>query len=269
MAKKKRLIIPIFIPFGGCAHLCVFCDQAGITGKVALPEPEEVDETVESYLETWKGAGRREIAFYGGSFTGLPIETQRAYLERGARFVAEGRIDSLRLSTRPDYISEETVEFLKGYGVAVVELGVQSSSDEVLRLSGRGHTFADTVKAVRILKAGGIEVGLQLMPGLPGDTRETVMKTARDAAALAPDFVRLYPALVIKDTPLHEMYKRGDYRPWPLEEMVGLLGDMMALFDDAGVKVIRVGLQPTKSLEESVVAGPYHPAIRELARAKM
>ena len=264
ISRKKRLIIPIFIPFGGCTHKCVFCDQAAVTGSSRMPSTNEVEATVESYLATWRGGGPREIAFYGGSFTGLDKEKQTAYLEAAFTFVKAKRIDSLRLSTRPDYISRETVDFLKRYHVRTVELGVQSSSDEVLRLSGRGHSFEDTVRAVGILKDGGVDVGLQLMPGLPGDTVETVMATAEDAAALKPDFVRLYPALVMKNTPLHEMYKRGDYRPWPLDDMVELLGRVMGVFVAAGVKVIRVGLQPTKELEESIVAGPYHPAIRDL-----
>ncbi len=266
MAKKKRLIIPIFIPFGGCPHKCVFCDQAGITGSSRMPSIEDVEATVESYLSTWRGDGPREIAFYGGSFTGLDKDMQRAYLEAGRYFVEAGMVDSLRLSTRPDYITAEKVEFLKRYHVRTIELGVQSSSDEVLRLSGRGHSFNDTTRVVGLLKDGGVVVGLQLMPGLPGDTRETILKTSRDAAGLKPDFVRLYPALVMKNTPLHEMYKRGEYRPWALDDMVELLGEVMEVFDKASVKVIRVGLQPTAELEESIVAGPYHPAIRDLVR---
>ena len=153
---------------------------------------------------------------------------------------------------------------LREYGVGTVELGVQSMDNEVLRLSGRGHTAKDTVRAVELLKMAGLTIGLQMMPGLPGDTRETILATAREVISLRPDFVRVYPTLVIKNTPLERIYRRGDYRPWPLDAMVAVCREVMSLFDEARVPVIRVGLQPTAELEESIVAGPYHPSFRQL-----
>jgi histone acetyltransferase (RNA polymerase elongator complex component) len=268
VARKKQLIIPIFIPFGGCDHKCVFCNQVGITGSDTLPTVKEVQSQVESYLSTWKGAGRREVAFYGGSFTGLDIAMQDSYLGAVKDFIADGRIDCIRLSTRPDYIDEDIVKRLKTFGVKVVELGVQSFSDEVLRLSGRGHSAKDAERAVKVLKDLGMEVGLQLMPGLPGDTTEFSIESAVKARDLRPDFVRIYPTLVIKDTPLEGMYKEGRYVPWKLADMVGLCKSMLAIFNEAGVKVVKVGLHPTKDLEDSIVEGPYHRAFKDLVEGR-
>lgn len=267
MGRKKRLIIPVFIPFGGCPHQCVFCDQTGITGKTVMPDLEAVRDTIEAYLYTWVcsgGQGTREVAFYGGSFTGLPKETQRAYLSAAKSFIDEGRIDSLRLSTRPDYIEPETAAFLAGYGVAVVELGAQSMCDEVLKLSGRGHTAAQTRRAVEVLKEASISAGVQIMPGLPGDTKETVLYTVRETIALAPDFVRIYPTLVLRDTPLHALFEQGKYTPWTLDDMVAVCKESVSLLMGAGISVIRMGLQPTEELTAALVAGPYHPSFRQL-----
>ncbi|MBI1912190.1 MAG: radical SAM protein [Deltaproteobacteria bacterium] len=264
MGRKKQLIIPIFIPFGGCPNQCVFCDQEGITGSVNLPSIKEVTGTIDSYLSTWKGIGAKEAAFYGGSFTGLPENIQHDYLKAASKYIKAGRLDSLRLSTRPDYISEEIACYLKKYKVEIVELGVQSMSDEVLRLSGRGHTSAQTIQAVEILKEHGIKVGLQFMPGLPGDTTQTIIETTEKVILLKPDFVRVYPTIVLKNTPLHKMYLSGSYAPWTLNEMTAVCRQAMKLLNDASITVIRVGLQPTKELEESIVAGPYHPSFRQL-----
>lgn len=279
MSRKKMLIIPIFIPFGGCPHKCVFCDQNGITGKAAMPGEEEVIETIEKYLSTWKESGRIEVAFYGGSFTGLPIEVQKKYLECAAVFVRDGRddtlskggegwvrgiVDGIRVSTRPDYISDEVALFLKENRVTTVELGGQTMSDEVLRSSGRGHTANATRQAVNTLKAAGLAVGIQLMPGLPGDTFESIIETADAVIVLKPDFVRVYPTLVLKGTALHAMYLNGEYVAWGLDDMVEVCKVVLARFVEAGIPVIRVGLQTTDGLLENLVAGPYHPSFRGL-----
>ena len=263
----RRLIIPIFVPFGGCPHQCVFCDQKGITGSGSLPSVGEVSATIETYLSTWKGKGGKEAAFYGGSFTALPLEVQKGYLETAWAFVKTGRLDSLRLSTRPDCVDGKIIEFIKGYSVTTVELGVQSMVDAVLKASGRGHTSKAAAEAVGLLKASSITTGLQFMPGLPGDTRVTVIETVKEIIKLAPDFVRLYPSLVLKDTPLHRMYLSGQYKPWPLEEMVEVCAEAKKLLDAAGVPIIRMGLQTTADLMESIVAGPYHPSFRQLVEA--
>ncbi|MBI4948665.1 MAG: radical SAM protein [Deltaproteobacteria bacterium] len=261
---KKQLIIPAFLPFGGCAHQCVFCDQAGITGERALPPFESIAPLIEKYLSTWKGAGLRELAFYGGSFTGLPRAVQEGYLKASKPYVESGRIDSVRISTRPDNIDPETLRFVKTYGVKTIELGVQSMSDEVLKASGRGHTAEDTRRAASLIKEAGIRLGVQLMPGLPRDTTETILDTVDKAVSLSPDFARLYPALVLRNTPLFRMYERGEYRPWALDDMVLVCKEAMKRLASAGVPVIRVGLQTTEELSRSLVAGPYHPSFREL-----
>lgn len=266
--KERHLIIPVFLPFGGCPHLCVFCNQTSITGIADLPSIDEVTRTIEAHLSTWQAKGRSEIAFYGGSFTGLARETQEQYLECAFRFVEQGRVDGLRISTRPDTVERAGVELLKRYGVETVELGAQSFDPDVLALSGRGHGVDDTRRAVKVLKESGVKVGLQLMPGLPGDTVETILRTGMSAVALMPDFVRIYPTLVIRGTPLHDMFERGEYAPWTLEAMVSVCCDLMEIFKDAGVRVIRVGLQPTEELTQSLVAGPFHPSFRELVHGK-
>ncbi|MBI5233041.1 MAG: radical SAM protein [Deltaproteobacteria bacterium] len=262
--KNKRLIIPIFIPFAGCPHQCIFCNQEDITGSRGLPSIDEIRAAVEKHLSTWKHAGVKEIAFYGGSFTGLPLELQEEFLGTAYGYVRADRIDSIRISTRPDYINEATPLFLKRFLVKTVELGAESMCDDVLKLSNRGHTALDTIRAAAILKEAGLSTGLQLMPGLPGDTRETIIESAKKAVRLKPDFVRIYPTLVLKDTTLHEMYKRGSYKPWSLSDMVSLCKEVADIYKSASIPIIRMGLQPTRELEKSLVAGPYHPAFREL-----
>jgi len=264
MSKKKRLIIPIFIPFGGCEHICVFCNQAEITGTTVLPDTGVVKETIKTFLSTWRGSGPREVAFYGGSFTGLPFDYQKTYLDSVKEFLDSGEIDSIRLSTRPDCIDNKILTLLKDSGVGAVELGVQSMDDLVLKKSGRGHNSESVRVAVKELRKWGFNVGLQLMPGLPGDTSETVIHSAKEVMLLKPDFVRIYPTLVIKDTPLYTLYKRGDFKPWDLEPMVEICKSVYNIFIKNNITVIRVGLQPTEDLKRSLVAGPFHSSFREL-----
>ena len=266
--KKKQLVIPIFIPFGGCEHQCVFCNQDNITGESGMPSTSEVKETIELYLSTWKGIGRKEVAFYGGSFTALKKEVQTEYLKTASVYVSDGRLDGIRFSTRPDCISEEIVDFVSSYGVDIIELGVQSMDDNVLKLSGRGHSGADVINASKIIKDKGITLGLQIMPGLPGDSREAIFETARTVASINPSFVRVYPTLVIRDTPLFKLYERGDYIPWSIEDMVEVCREIRDIFEAQDIKIIRMGLQPTEDLEETLVAGPYHPAFRDLVNGR-
>jgi len=261
---SRMLVIPFFIPFRGCKSICVYCDQRGITGAKGLPASTEITEKIELYLASWKGSGRKEAAFYGGTFTALSEAEQEACLTPAEVFLRAGRIDGIRVSTRPDCISTSVTEFLSLHGVDTVELGAQSMVDSVLAQSKRGHTAADTVKAVAELKSVGLKVGLQFMPGLPGDDVTTVMATARAVIGLEPDFVRVYPTVVLKNTLLETMTLAGSYRPWGMEEMVELCGEISLLFREAGIKIIRMGLQHTTGLADSIVAGPYHPAFRDL-----
>ena len=262
--KIPYLIIPIFIPFGGCEHQCVFCNQIKITGTAYLPGNREVVGTIDSHLSTWKKGGRKEIAFYGGSFTSLPRDAQVDYLKTAYKYVESGEVDGIRISTRPDGIDDDAIKLLKGYGVGAVELGVQSMVNNVLKLSGRGHAGKATVRATRLLKEAHMKIGMQIMPGMPGDTESTIISTARRVIITRPNFVRIYPTVVIRETPLHTMYNKGEYIPWTLDEMVAICRKIYQMFQRSSITVIRLGLQPTKELEENIVAGPYHPSFRQL-----
>ncbi|MGE5174265.1 MAG: elongator complex protein 3 [Betaproteobacteria bacterium] len=265
------MIIPFFIPHYGCPHQCVFCNQKNIIGRNHPEEITTIPDKINHYLTTCGSSKPVQIAFYGGSFTALPLETQKAYLGTVRPFIQTGKIRNIRLSTRPDCIIHEMLSLLKEYEVAVVELGVQSMVDEVLTRSGRGHTSNDTVTAVKILKEHGFTIGLQLMPGLPGDSSEHFNDTVGRVIKLKPDFVRLYPALVVKDTPLEKLYTSGQYTPLTLEEAVSTCREAYLKFEKAGIAVIRMGLQPTEELEKpgTILAGPYHPAFGQLVESSM
>ena len=265
------MIVPFFIPHAGCPHQCVFCNQKNITGQNAPADPSSIPNTINDYLRTNTGKGPVHIAFYGGSFTALPIDTQRNYLEAVRPFIHSCRVASIRLSTRPDCITPEILSRLKAYHVGTVELGVQSMDDRVLELSGRGHTAKDTVKALTLMREHKFTVGLQLMPGLPGDSFDNFNKTIDRVIELFPDFVRIYPALVIKGTPLAELYRTGRYAPLLLDDAVSLCRDALVRFEQANIDVIRIGLQPTTELEKTgtILAGPYHPAFRQLVESSL
>ncbi len=228
-----------------------------------------------SIVEQWLARPRKrpaapvEVAFFGGSFTGLPENRQQELLGAVAPYRESGRVDSIRLSTRPDYISSETTAFLKEHGVGCVELGVQSLAPEVLAASGRDYTPAGVERAVGLLKSAGFTVGLQLMVGLPGETTVRMITSARRTVSLQPDFVRIYPALVLRNTGLHRLYTAGKYRPLSIHGAVARAGRIKAIFDQQRIKVVRVGLQPSAELEEKVVAGPYHPAFGELVASRL
>ena len=260
------MIIPFFIPHAGCPHQCVFCNQKNITGQRTSLDPSSVAHTITAYLGKTKQQQPSQVAFYGGSFTALAIEVQKSYLEACQPFIDAGTVKGIRLSTRPDCISRETLALLRGHHVETIELGVQSMDDSVLIRSGRGHTAADTIHAVTQLREQGFAVGLQLMPGLPGDAAATFMTTVHSVIEMRPDFVRIYPALVIKETPLEALYRSGRYSPLSLDEAVQWCKSAFLLFERAGIAVIRMGLQPTEELQKpgTILAGPYHPAFRQL-----
>ncbi|OGW38620.1 MAG: hypothetical protein A2X58_10085 [Nitrospirae bacterium GWC2_56_14] len=260
------MIIPFFIPHSGCPHQCVFCNQKNITGQRTSVDPSTISHTITAYLDKSSQQKPAQVAFYGGSFTALAIEVQESYLEACQPFIASGRITGIRLSTRPDCITREILAFLRGHQVETIELGVQSMDDSVLMRSGRGHTAADTIHAVTLLREQGFTIGLQLMPGLPGDVAETFMTTVSAVIGMRPDVVRLYPALVIKDTPLETLYRTGQFTPLSLDEAVQWCKNAFLQFELANIAVIRMGLQPTEELQRpgTILAGPYHPAFRQL-----
>ncbi|MDP2756097.1 MAG: elongator complex protein 3 [Desulfurivibrionaceae bacterium] len=265
-------VIPIFIAHHGCPHQCLFCNQRSITGAPeGMVSAREVEETIRAQL-AWPRRHPEapvQVAFYGGSFTGLSLERQRELLGAAQPFLASGQVQALRLSTRPDYVTPRIAGFLREQGVGIVELGAQSLDDGVLAASGRGHTAAQVRAAVVCLKEAGIRVGLQLMLGLPGDSTATALASARRAAALGPDMVRLYPCLVISGSPLAELYRLREYQPQSLSRAVALAGRLWSIFKAQGIPVVRMGLQPSPSLEKTVLSGPYHPAFGELVLSRL
>ena len=215
------------------------------------------------------GDRRVEIAFFGGSFTGIPAEEQVELLSSAYAFVKSGQVTGIRLSTRPDYMDETVLERCKSLGVTAIELGAQSMDDAVLRLAGRGHTAECVKQAAEMIRAFGFELGLQMMTGLAGDTAEKARATARALIALRPATVRIYPCLVMEHTRLAEEYRAGRYTPQSLEEAVKLCADLAEMFRSNGITVIRMGLQPSQSLETSLLAGPFHPAFGELVESRI
>lgn len=224
-------------------------------------------ELCEIFREERPYAG--EIAFFGGSFTCLPGEEMTAYLRAAAPFVEKGLAAGIRCSTRPDGISEEILVLYKSFGGTSVELGVQSMDDEVLSKNGRGYTAKTVERAAELIRAAGLSLGVQMMAGLPGEGADGALRTAEKLIALKPDTVRIYPALVLKNTDMERWFRAGEYTPLTLSEAVERCAPLLKLFENAGVRVIRMGLHAERSLEESLVAGPYHPAFRELCEAKL
>jgi histone acetyltransferase (RNA polymerase elongator complex component) len=269
----RPFIIPFFIAHQGCPHICSFCDQHAITGREAVGpgiSRVEIVAGIRAGLERPHRQDRQgiQVAFYGGSFTGLPQGKQQELLDAVQPFLANGEVDEIRLSTRPDYISAEIISFLKSSGVTIVELGVQSMNDQVLVASGRGHTVADSELAIGLLQEGGVTVGVQLMIGLPGERTVSVLRGAERLAALRPDLARIYPVVVLKGSKLAEELQAGSYRPLCLPKAVALSGRVKEILDDGGVRVVRTGLQDTDSLQESIVAGPFHPAFGEMVLSR-
>lgn len=270
--KNPPFIIPVFIAHQGCPHRCLFCNQRGISGAPeAEVGPALVRETICRQL-AWPRRHPRapvQVAFYGGSFTHLERERQEELLLAVAPFLESGQVREIRISARPDGVTPEIAAFLRGHGVGMVELGAQSLVDQVLTSSGRGHSAAQVEEAVGCLRRQGLEVGIQLMLGLPGDTTRRALTSARRAADLVPDLVRLYPCLVIAGSPLAELYRQGRYQPLSLPRAVALAGRMWTIFHHRNIPVARMGLQPSPSLEQNLLAGPHHPAFGELVLSRL
>lgn len=269
---KQHYNIPLFIPHLGCPFQCIFCNQNRIASAQGIPAISDLTAIIDEHLSTIAGdGGNTEIAFFGGSFTAIDQELQEEYLAAVQPYLKSGRIGSIRISTRPDYIDDRILGFLASYGVKTIELGVQSLSDEVLKASGRGYSRDDVVKASHHIKSLGFKLGLQLMIGLPGDNYERDLDSAREAATLNPDMVRIYPTLVIADTPLERLFHEHKYLPLSLPEAVITCKDMFLVFQQHGIDVIRMGLQPGEELRSpgTVVAGPFHPSFGELVEQEV
>lgn len=269
---KKHAIIPIFIPHHGCPNDCVFCNQKIITARSKPVSADDVRSIIETYLSTLsdRGLDEIEVAFFGGSFTGIPIDQQTEYLKIADEYKQKGLIDKIHLSTRPDYIDHEILSNLKSHHVDVIELGVQSFDEEVLLLSKRGHTIDDVYKACKLIKDEDFTLGIQLMIGLPGDTKEKSVISAQKAADLSPSLARLYPTVILEDTQLAEMYRNGAYKGISEDEAVDTCKDMYRILTDAGIKVMRVGLKSTDLVTNSSdIGGNYHPAFRQLVEGQI
>lgn len=263
----KHANISLFVPHMGCPHQCSFCNQKTISGSVKELTPDEVTATLRRAINDGIDSQNTEIAFFGGSFTAIPREYMISLLEATRPFIDAGSFCGIRVSTRPDAIDEEILAILKKYGVTSIELGAQSTDEEVLLLNRRGHTRQDIINASALIKENGFSLGLQMMTGLLGDTDERSLKTCDDIIAMKPDTVRIYPTITLEGTHLGELYKCGEYNPQNLQDAVSLCGKLLKKFYDNNIKVIRLGLHSGGNVEEGYLSGPYHPAFGELCQS--
>ena len=268
---KKQYIIPIFVPHLGCPNDCVFCNQKSISGQTKQVTKEDVKEIIEEHLKYIKKDSKVEVAFFGGSFTGIEEEKQEELLSAAYEYIKQKKVESIRISTRPDYIDKKILKRLKKYKVKTIELGVQSA----LKKAGRGHTFSDVEKASKLIRWYGFNLGHQMMVGLPESTTVDEINTAKQLIKLKPKMVRIYPVLVIKNTKLEKDYNNGKYKPLTVTQAVEVCKELVKLFTKKNIEVIRIGLQPTdtitdpKNEKSEVVAGPFHPAFRQLVESGM
>ena len=264
-------VIPIFVPHLGCPNDCTFCNQKSISGEKDIITEENLRRTIDEYLESFKEDDyKKEIAFFGGSFTGIDIEEQEKLLKVANEYIKEKKVNSIRISTRPDYISKDILKMLKKYNVKTIELGVQSTNDYILKRCKRGHTFEDVKKASKLIRRYRFNLGHQIMVGLPDSTKIDELNTAKDLIKLKPKMIRIYPVLVIKNTELANEYESGEYEPINLNQAIERCKELVYLFNKKKIKVIRIGLQNTDFITEpgsdksDVIAGPYHPAFGQL-----
>lgn len=271
---KKQYIIPIFVPHLGCPNDCVFCNQKSISGRKEKMTKEEAKKIIDEYLNSIKNEDAEvEIAFFGGSFTAIEEELQEELLKVAYEYIKEGRVSSIQISTRPDCIDKPTLKRLKKYKVKTIELGVQSANNYILNKSNRGHNFEDVKKASKLIRWYGFDLGHQMMVGLPESTRIDEINTAKALIKLKPKIVRIYPVLVVKNTKLEEDFKEGKYEPLPLVQAVEICKELVNMFNKKKIDIIRIGLQNTEEITDpsqensEVVAGPYHPAFRQLVES--
>ena len=262
----KKGNISIFVPFNGCPQQCSFCNQKTITGVQKQPDPKDVKTAVETALK--RRGYEYEIAFFGGSFTAIEREYMLSLLDAAYEYVKDGRVKGIRISTRPDAIDEEILEILKSRGVTSIELGAQSMDDEVLKANLRGHTAKDVVNASKLIKKYGFELGLQMMTGLYLDTNEKAVETAKKLIALEPATVRIYPTVVLKGTLLSELYENEEYKPQTVDDAAELCTVLLPMFENAGIKVIRLGLHSSEDIKKNMVAGAFHPAFGEIVQSR-
>lgn len=271
MKTLRHSNIPIFLPQLACPHQCIFCNQNHISSQTNVPTPHETQTIIERNLATIPQNYDIQIAFFGGSFTCLPLGTQESYLQVAQPFIKNGSVSGIRISTRPDYIDDDILSMLKRYHVTDIELGAQSTNNTVLKLSGRGHDRNAIQKASKRINAHGFQLGLQMMLGLPGDTLETALQTARDIITFGAKTTRIYPTLVVADTPLAKLYTQGKYTPLTLSEAVTWTSRIYTLFVEKNITVLKVGLHPNKDFTSNkyLLAGPFHPSFKELVLTEL
>lgn len=263
----KHVNVALFVPDEGCPHQCSFCNQKTISGKTKRLSVNEIDEAVKIASE--KSDGKGEIAFFGGSFTAIEKDYMISLLERAKIYIDKGLFGGIRISTRPDCIDEEILSLLRKYGVTSIELGCQSMNDEVLLKNGRGHTSECVVRSAELIRKYGFELGVQMMTGLYGDSDEGAVETAEKLIALSPDTARIYPTVVLENTRLAELYRKGEYTPQTVEEAAELCSKLLMMYEEKNIRVIRLGLHSGGNVEEGFVAGAYHPAFREICESKI
>ena len=273
---KKEYIIPIFVPHLGCPNECTFCNQKKISGQTKMVTAKDVKDTIEYFINHFKDEEKYiEVAFFGGSFTGIEVEKQEELLQAAYEYIEKGIVNSIRISTRPDYIDKTILKRLKRYKVKTIELGVQSTNDYILKKSKRGHTYEDVKKASKLIRRHGFVLGHQMMIGMLDSTKLDEIRTAKELIKLKPKIVRIYPVLVIKGTELEEQMEKGEYTPLTVGQAVDRTKEVMTLFNNKKIDVIRIGLQNTDTItdpenpQSEVVAGPYHPAFRQLVEGNM
>ena len=268
---SKQYIIPIFVPHLGCPNDCIFCNQKSISGQMKEITEEDVEKTIQEFLKSFKDENLyTEIAFFGGSFTGIDIDLQERLLKTAYKYIKTKQVDGIRISTRPDYIDKEKLKLLKKYGVKTIELGVQSTNNYILKRAKRGHTYEDVKNASKLIRRYGFNLGHQMMIGLPESTWIDELNTAKQLIKLKPKMVRLYPLLVIKKTELEKEFAKGEYHPITLDQAVERCKELYYVFDKKRIQVIRMGLQNTdiisnpENINSEVVSGPYHEAFGQL-----
>ena len=266
----KHANIAVFVPHNGCPCRCSFCNQRTITGRVSQPGPEDVEKAcVTAAINGCEGKST-QLAFFGGSFTAIDRDYMLSLLDAAQPFIENGLLsDGIRISTRPDFIDDEILDILISKGVKAVELGAQSMDEEVLALNDRGHTAAQVISASRLIKQRGLELGLQMMTGLYGSNDDKDIMTAKSFTILRPETVRIYPTVVLEGTALADYMRRGIYKPQELDDAVRLCSRLLTMFEDAGIRVIRLGLHAEENIEKNRLAGAYHPALRELCESEI
>lgn len=264
--KKEQYTIPIFIPHKGCPNNCVFCNQKKISGQLTDVTAQDVEDKIEEYLKYYSNSKKKiEVAFFGGSFTGIPIDKQIEYLQVANSYVKKGLVGAIRISTRPDYINRNILDTMKKYNVKTIELGVQSMDNEILTLSKRGHTALDVVNASKLIHEYGIVLGHQIMIGLPGSTRESEVYTIKECLKLQPQQLRIYPVYVIPDSELYSMYENSEYKPLSINEAVMRCKAVIYECQKTDISIIRLGLQSTDEItaKNNDLRGPVSDNLAE------